>query len=126
MPKNDRRGLGRLLAAAAFSAAGFRAAWRGEAAFRQEVVLALVLCPVALWMGQTPLQRAALIGCCLLVLIVELLNSAIESVVDRIGEDLHLLSGQAKDMGSAAVLLSLLLTLLIWGAVAWERFRPFP
>lgn len=82
----------------------------------------MVLCPVALWIGQTPVQRAVLIGCWLLILVVELLNSAIEAVVDRIGEDLHVLSGQAKDMGSAAVLLSLLLTLLIWGVVAWERF----
>lgn len=122
MPKSDRRGLGRLVAATAFSAAGFRAAWRSEEAFRQEVVLAVVLAPAALWLGETMLQRALLVGTCLLVLIVELLNSAVEAVVDRIGHDLHVLSGQAKDMGSAAVLLSLALTALVWAAVAWDRF----
>lgn len=124
MPKSSRRGFGRLVAATGFSAAGFRAAWRGEEAFRQEVVLALALVPCALWLGQTALQRALLIASCLLVLIVELLNSAIEAVVDRIGHDLHELSAQAKDMGSAAVLLSLILTVLVWAAVAWDRFGP--
>ncbi len=82
----------------------------------------LVLVPAALWLGQTMAQRALLIGCCLIVLIVELLNSSIEAVVDRIGDDYHELSGQAKDMGSAAVLLSLLLTAAVWVAVAWDRF----
>lgn len=122
MPKSNRRGIGRLVAATGFSAAGFRAAWRGEEAFRQEVVLAIALVPAALWLGQTMLQRALLVGTCLLVLIVELLNSAVEAVVDRIGHDLHVLSGQAKDMGSAAVLLSLALTVMVWAAVAWDRF----
>ena len=113
------------MAATTFSAAGFRAAWRGEEAFRQEVVLAAILMPAALWLGQTMLQRAILIGTCLLVLIVELLNSAVESVVDRIGHDLHELSGQAKDMGSAAVLLSLINTAIVWFAIAWDRFGPY-
>ena len=122
MPNSDRRGLGRLVAATGFSAAGFRAAWRGEEAFRQEVGLALILAPVALWLGQTMLQRALLIGSCLLMLIVELLNSAIEAVVDRISHDHHALSGQAKDMGSAAVLLSLVTTVAVWSAIAWDRF----
>src|SRR5262245_4853000 len=102
MPKSKQRGLARLVAASGFSAAGLRAAWKAEEAFRQESALALVLLPVALWLGQTMLQRVALIGVCLLVLIVELLNSAVESVVDRIGHEHHVLSGQAKDMGSAA------------------------
>jgi diacylglycerol kinase (ATP) len=101
---------------------GFRAAWRGEEAFRQEVMLAAVLVPAAIWLGQTMLQRALLVGTCLLVLVVELLNSAVEAVVDRVGDELHVLSGQAKDMGSAAVLLSLALTVLVWAAVAWDRF----
>lgn len=122
MPKSTRRGMGRIIAAAGFSVAGLRAAWRGEEAFRQEFLLAVVMIPAGLWLGQTMLQRALLIGCCLLVLIVELLNSAVEAVVDRIGHDLHQLSGQAKDMGSAAVLISLLLTALVWGAVIWDRF----
>jgi diacylglycerol kinase (ATP) len=125
MPKSDKRGFGRLLAATACSAAGWRAAWRHEEAFRQEVVLAAVLVPVALWLGTTALQRALLIGSLLLVLIVELLNSAVETVVDRIGPDPHELSGRAKDMGSAAVLISLLLAAGIWLATAWDRFAPF-
>lgn len=124
MPKSNRRGLGRLVAATGFSIAGFRSAWRGEEAFRQEVVLAVMLVPAALWLGQNMLQRALLVGSCLVVLVVELLNSAVEAVVDRIGDDPHELSGKAKDMGSAAVLLSLALVVITWGAVAWDRFAP--
>lgn len=124
MPKSNRRGLGRLVAATGFSIAGFRSAWRGEEAFRQEVVLAVLLLPAALWLGQTMLQRALLVGSCLVVLVVELLNSAVEAVVDRIGDAPHELSGKAKDMGSAAVLLSLALVAIIWGAIAWDRFAP--
>jgi diacylglycerol kinase (ATP) len=122
MPKSDKRGLRRLLAATAFSAAGLRAAWRSEEAFRQEAVLTLLLTPAAFWLGETGLQRAALLGSLLLLLVVELLNSAIEAVVDRIGHDLHELSGQAKDMGSAAVLLSLAIVFAVWAGVAWDRF----
>lgn len=122
MPKNKKRGLQRLLAATAFSAAGFRAAWRHEEAFRQEVMLAAFLAPVALWLGQNGVQRALLLGSLVLVLIVELLNSAVEAAIDRIGHDLHVLSGQAKDMGSAAVLLSLLMAAAVWAGVAWDRF----
>lgn len=122
MPKSDKRGLQRLIAATAFSAAGLRAAWRSEEAFRQEAVLALLLAPAAFWLGETGLQRAVLLASLLLVLVVELLNSAIEAVVDRIGHDLHELSGQAKDMGSAAVLLSLAIVLALWTGVAWDRW----
>lgn len=124
MPKSGQRGFGRLVAATRFSIAGFRAAWRGEEAFRQEVLLVAALSPVALWLGQTPLQRAALLASGLLVIVVELLNSAIEAVVDRIGNDINELSGRAKDMGSAAVFTSLVLALVVWGAVAWGRFGP--
>jgi diacylglycerol kinase (ATP) len=120
---NTSSGVARIVAATGFSIAGLRAAWR-EAAFRQEVLLTAVLLPAALWLGQTILQRALLIASCLLVLIVELLNSAIEAVVDRIGPERHVLSGRAKDMGSAAVLLALSITAIVWGAVAWERFAP--
>jgi diacylglycerol kinase (ATP) len=122
MPKNEKRGLQRLLAATAYSAAGLRAAWRSEEAFRQEAVLALLLTPLAFWLGESGLQRAALLGSLLLLLVVELLNSAIEAVVDRIGHDLHALSGQAKDMGSAAVLLSLAIVFAVWTGIAWDRF----
>lgn len=126
MPKSQQRGLRRLIAATSFSAAGLRAAWRHEEAFRQEALLSLLLTPLALWLGQSPTQRLLLIGSCALVLIVELLNSAIEAVVDRIGHDLHELSAQAKDMGSAAVLLSLLLAAAVWLTVAAERFLAGP
>jgi diacylglycerol kinase (ATP) len=122
MPKSQKRGLGRLLAATRFSAAGLRAAWRHEEAFRQEVVLSILLVPAGFWLGQTATQRVLLIGSCVLVLIVELLNSAIEAVVDRIGHEINPLSAQAKDMGSAAVLLSLLLAAATWATVAAVRF----
>ena len=115
-------GLRRIVNATFFSFAGLRAAWREEAAFRQEVLLCIVLVPTGVWLGQTAVERALLIGSCLLVLVVELLNSGIEAVVDRIGTEHHRLSGQAKDLGSAAVLMSLLLVLVIWALIAWQRF----
>jgi diacylglycerol kinase (ATP) len=124
MGKPGNTGLRRIINATFFSVAGLRAAWRHESAFRQEVALCLVLIPTGVWLGQTAVERSLLIGSCLLVLIVELLNSGIEAVVDRVGAEHHQLSGQAKDLGSAAVLLSLLLVLLIWSLIAWERFGP--
>lgn len=84
--------------------------------------MTLVLTPVAFWLGQTTLERALLIGVCLVVLIVEFLNSAVEAAIDRFGGEQHELSGRAKDLGSAAVFVSLLLVLLFWSAVAYERF----
>jgi diacylglycerol kinase (ATP) len=124
MGKPGNTGLRRIVNATFFSMAGFRAAWRDEAAFRQEALLCVVLVPTAVWLGQTAVERALLIGSCLLVLIVELLNSGIEAIVDRVGLEPHRLSGQAKDLGSAAVFLSLLLVLVIWGLIAWARFGP--
>ena len=124
MGKPGNTGLRRIVNATFFSMAGFRAAWRDEAAFRQEVLLCLVLVPTGFWLGQTAVERALLIGSCLLVLIVELLNSGIEAVVDRVGTEQHRLSGQAKDLGSAAVFLSLVLVLVTWSLIAWARFGP--
>jgi len=122
-PENKQNtGFKRVVNATFFSFAGLRAAWRNEAAFRQECLLCLVLTPTAFWLGQTAVERALLIGSCWLVLIVELLNSAVESVVDRVGTDHHRLSGRAKDLGSAAVFVSLMLTLLIWVLMIVERF----
>ncbi len=115
-------GLERLRKACGYSLAGLRAAWRHEAAFRQELVLALCLLPAAWWLARSPLEFALLVATLLLVLIVELLNSGLEAVVDRIGVERHELSGRAKDLGSAAVTLSLALVLLVWGGVAWSRF----
>ena len=106
--------IGRVLRAAGYSIAGLRAALRKEAAFRQEVILFVVLAPLAFWLGRNGIERALLLGSLLLVLIVELLNSAVEATVDRISKKHHRLSGRAKDMGSAAVYLSLLLAALTW------------
>jgi diacylglycerol kinase (ATP) len=117
-------GMKRVINATFFSIAGLRAAWRNEAAFRQECLFALVMTPAAFWLGRSAIERSLLIGTVWLVLIVELLNSAVEATVDRVGTDHHKLSGRAKDLGSAGVFVSLLLTLLVWGMIAWERFAP--
>lgn len=122
MSDSRQQGLARLWHATIYSISGLRAAWRNEAAFRQECVLAVVLLPAAFWVGGNGLQIALLVLSVLLVLIVELLNSAIEAVVDRISRDHHDLSGRAKDMGSAAVMLSLLLLGITWGGVIWDRW----
>lgn len=115
-------GFKRVWNATRYSIAGLRAAWQNEAAFRQEVVLVLLLAPLGLWLGTTATQRALLLGTCLLVLVTELLNSAVEAAVDRIGSDHNRLSGRAKDLGSAAVFVSLVLLAVVWGLIAWERF----
>jgi diacylglycerol kinase (ATP) len=124
MGKPGNTGLRRIINATFFSMAGLRVAWRDEAAFRQELLLSVVLVPTAFWLGRNAVERSLLIGSCLIVLIVELLNTGIENVVDRFGEERHRLSGQAKDMGSAAVFMSLMLTLVVWSLIAWERFGP--
>lgn len=116
------RGMRRLVDATYFSIAGLRAAWRNEAAFRQECLLVLVLTPAAFWLGQTAVERSLLVGTAWLVLIVELLNSAVEAAVDRVGTDHHTLAGRAKDLGSAAVFVSLALTGFVWILIAWARF----
>jgi diacylglycerol kinase (ATP) len=100
---------------------GLEAAWRHEAAFRQEVFLAIVLVPLAFWLGQGILELILLIGSVLLVLCVELINSAIEALVDRIGSEPHELSGRAKDLGSASVLVTMLLAVLVWGGLLIQR-----
>ena len=122
MDQPARKGIKRIVWATYYSYKGIIAAYRNEAAFRQELTVMLVLLPVAFWLGETAVQRIVLIAPCLLVIIVELLNSAIEAIVDRIGPEMHELSGRAKDMGSAAVLFSLALVILSWGLIAWHRF----
>jgi diacylglycerol kinase (ATP) len=124
MGKPGNTGIRRIVNATFFSFSGLRTAWRNEAAFRQECALAAVLIPLGFWLGRTGVERSLLIGSCLIVLIVELLNTAVEFVVDRIGSDHHELSGHAKDLGSAAVFTSLALTLLVWVLIGWERFGP--
>jgi diacylglycerol kinase (ATP) len=119
---NQGGGLRRIWNAGLYSLAGIRASWKNEAAFRQESLLSLVLIPAAFWYGSTAIERVLLIGSCLIVLIVELLNSAVEATIDRIGEDRHELSGRAKDMGSAAVFISLWAVVMTWGLIGYERF----
>ncbi|HMM76830.1 MAG TPA: diacylglycerol kinase [Gammaproteobacteria bacterium] len=115
-------GFERLWKACGYSLQGLRAAWRHEAAFRQELTLAILLLPAAWWLARGALEFALLVATLLLVLVVELLNSSIEAIVDRVGMERHELSGRAKDLGSAAVLLSLVLLAVVWGAIAWVRF----
>ena len=110
MAASQLSGVRRIIKATEYSASGLRVAWVNEAAFRQECVLVAVLIPIAFWVGPSAAERALLIGSCLLVLLVELINSAIETTIDRIGTDQHVLSGRAKDLGSAAVLVSIALT----------------
>jgi len=112
--KNNVTGVARLVAAFGFSLQGLKTTYATEAAFRQEVWLAVVLLPLALLLGSSPLEQAILSASVLLLLVVELLNSGIEKVVDRIGDDYHELSGAAKDAGSAAVLLTLCIVVVIW------------
>ncbi|WP_458778488.1 diacylglycerol kinase [Desulforhopalus sp. 52FAK] len=122
MTKPGRTGLKRVFWAGYYSYRGIRAALKNEAAFRQELALMLILFPLAFWLGETVEQQLLLIGPCVLVVVVELINSAIEAVVDRIGSERHVLSGQAKDMGSAAVFFSLSLVVISWGLIGWSRF----
>jgi len=117
--RHKNKGLRRLLLAAGYSIKGLRAAWCQEAAFRQELILAMLLAPIALWLDFSVMERLLLIAVLVLVLVVELLNSAIEAAIDRIGPERHELSGQAKDLGSAAVFLSLLLAAAVWGTLLW-------
>jgi diacylglycerol kinase (ATP) len=124
MAKPGNTGVRRVVNATFYSIAGLRAAWRNEAAFRQECVGVVLLIPIAVWLGQNAVQRALLLSSCVLVLVVELLNTAVEFVVDRVGTDHHELSGRAKDLGSAAVFTSIALAILVWGLIAWERFAP--
>ena len=109
-----RAGIGRLIDATRWSLAGLAAAFQHEAAFRQELLCAAVLVPLGLWLGGNGLEKAMLIASVLLVLVVELLNSAIEAAVDRVSLDHHELAGRAKDIGSAAVMVSLVLCAAVW------------
>jgi diacylglycerol kinase (ATP) len=113
-PYKGKTGLRRLINAAGYSCAGLAAAARHEDAFRQELALAAVLVPLGLWLGATGVERALLVGSVLLVLIVELLNSAVEATVDRVSLEDHNLAKRAKDIGSAAVLLSLGNVGVVW------------
>lgn len=118
--QKQRSGFSRMLHAMGYSVAGLRAGW-SETAFRQEALAAMVLVPLAFWLGQTWVETSLLAGAVLMVMVVELLNTGIETAIDRIGPEWHDLSKRAKDMGSAAVLLSLVVCLGVWTAAIWAR-----
>ncbi len=122
MGKPDNTGFLRVIRAARYSWQGLKDAWRYESAFRQELTLTLLMLPAAVWLGRSAFEVAVLMLSCVFVLIVELLNSAVEAAIDRVGEEMHELSGRAKDLGSAAVMLSLAVVVVIWSLVAFDRF----
>ncbi len=114
MANQNAKGFKRLVNACFFSAAGLKATWEHEEAFRQEVIIFVVATPLALWLGETAIEKLLLIGSLVLLMLVELLNTAVESIVDRVGFDHHELAGRAKDIGSAAVMMA-----LVWAAITW-------
>lgn len=120
MAKTGATGLSRIINAAGYSWSGLRAAYIHEAAFRQEFWLAIALTPVAIIFGPSPADKAILIASLVFILLIEILNSALEAVVDRFGDEIHPLSGRAKDMGSAAVLLAFIVSALVWFSVFSE------
>ncbi len=122
MKKTGKSDLNRLISATKNSLAGLNATWQNEAAFRLEILAGLILIPATFWLAETTLEWLLLIGSYFLVLITELLNSAVEAVVDRIGLEHHELSGRAKDIGSAAVFLSLINLLVVWGIICYSLF----
>jgi len=121
-PHKGRTGLDRVIRATGYSISGLQTAYRGESAFRQEFWLAVILMPLAFWIGRGWVEIAILVGSVLLVLIVELLNSGIEAAIDRVSFEWHDLSKRAKDLASAAVFLSVLLCVGVWLAALWQRF----
>jgi diacylglycerol kinase (ATP) len=120
--KPGATGFKRIVDATGYTLKGLRAAWRNESAFRQESMLAVVLAPLAFWLGRSALEIGFLIATLAFVLTTELLNSAIEAVVDRASPELNELAGRAKDMGSAAVFVSLVTVLVTWSLIAADRF----
>ena len=122
MATQGTKGLERIIKAIGYSWQGLKATYRYEAAFRQELFLAIILVPLGIWIGQTGIEKTLLVGSVILVLIVELLNTGLEVIVDRIGDEQHKLSGRAKDIGSAAVFVSLLNVLVVWSLVLSDIF----
>lgn len=122
MAGKENTGVRRIVLAAGYSLQGLKTAWLKEAAFRQELLLVIILLPLGMWLGSNSIERALLVSTCMIVLITELLNSAVEAVVDRISQEHHSLSGAAKDLGSAAVFVSLIMTVTVWSIVLYDRF----
>ncbi len=119
---NETTGLKRLFHAFGYSLQGFRACYQYEAAFRQEALVALFVVPLGFWLGEGGVEKALLVGSWLIVMIVELLNSAVEATVDRFGPEHHKLSGRAKDIGSAAVFLSISFAIMVWALILLPRY----
>ena len=111
-----------IIKAVIWSMAGIKAAWKNERAFRWEAAIVILMMPVGLWLGRTAVERALLIAFSMPILITELLNSAVEAVVDRIGPERHELSKRAKDLGSAAAFISMITAAVVWGLIAYGRF----
>lgn len=122
MAYSGNTGITRIIKAAGYSWAGIKSAYQNEAAFRQESWLAVILIPLAIWLSNSGIQMALMISSVVLLMMVEILNSAIEAAIDRHGSEQHLLSARAKDMGSAAVLFALIYLVLIWGGIFWDNF----
>ena len=122
MGKTGATGITRVISAFFYSMQGLRAAWQHEAAFRQECVIVLLLLPVAYLLGSNAVEYVLLVGSLFIVLITELINSAIEAIVDRVGTEHHALSGRAKDTGSAAVFIAIVLAMFVWGIIAAGKF----
>jgi diacylglycerol kinase (ATP) len=122
MASNEPRGPRQIIQAARYSVQGFRAAWKFESSFRLEMHLTFYLVPIAFWLGRTALEKAILAAAVVLVPTMELMNSALEAIVDKTTPELHPLAGRAKDMGSAAVTGTMLIVLLLWGSVVLDHF----
>ena len=122
MADSGNTGITRIVKAAGYSWQGIKSAYQNEAAFRQEIWLAVILVPLAIWLSESGLQLGLMLSSVVLVMMVEILNSAIEAAIDRHGNEQHLLSGRAKDMGSAAVLFAFIYLLLIWGGILWDNY----
>ncbi len=120
--KPGEQGIARLISATRYSWLGLQAAFRYEAAFRQELAIAVIGFPLAMWLARSATEFLLLVFPLLLLLVIELGNSAIEAVVDRIGDEHHELSGRAKDMGSAMIFVTIIMALLSWGVLLWDRF----
>lgn len=122
MAYSGNTGLTRIVKAAGYSWQGIKSAYQNEAAFRQESWLAVVLVPLAIWLSKSGTQLALMVSSVVLLMMMEIMNSAIEAAIDRHGEEQHVLSGRAKDMGSAAVLFAFIYLLLVWGGILWDNY----
>jgi diacylglycerol kinase (ATP) len=122
MGSENENVIGHIINAFRYTFDGLKSAWKNELAFRGEVVVAIIMIPLGIWLGQSAVEQALLIASILLILLTELVNSALEAVVDRIGPERHELSKRAKDMGSAAAFISMVTAALVWIIIAFDRF----